>query len=37
MGDLDWIQPAQYRDLWRAVVNIVMNGRYFLNLPVCQG
>jgi ribosome biogenesis protein Nip4 len=26
-GSVDWIQLAQYRDRWRAVVNTVMNLR----------
>jgi hypothetical protein len=26
-GSVDWIQLAQYRDLWRALVNKVMNLR----------
>jgi len=26
-GDVDWIDPAQDRDRWRAVVNVVMNLR----------
>jgi hypothetical protein len=25
MGDIDWIDPAQDRDSWWAVVNVVMN------------
>jgi hypothetical protein len=25
MGDMDWIDMAQDRDRWRAVVNVVMN------------
>jgi hypothetical protein len=24
-GDMDWIEPAQDRDRWRALVNTVMN------------
>ena len=24
-GDMDWIQPAQYRDRWMAVVNAVID------------
>jgi hypothetical protein len=24
-GGMDWIQPAQIRDRWRALVNAVMN------------
>jgi hypothetical protein len=24
-GDIDWTDPAQDRDTWRAVVNTVMN------------
>jgi hypothetical protein len=27
MGDMDWIDLAQDRDRWRAVVNVVMNLR----------
>jgi hypothetical protein len=27
MGDMDWIDMAQNRDRWRAVVNAVMNLR----------
>jgi hypothetical protein len=27
LGGVDWIQLAQYRDRWRAVVNTVMNLR----------
>jgi hypothetical protein len=26
-GDMDWIEPAQDRDQWRALVNTVMNLR----------
>jgi hypothetical protein len=26
-GDMDWINLAQYRDQWRALVNTVMNLR----------
>jgi len=26
-GDMDWIEPAQERDRWRALVNAVMNLR----------
>jgi hypothetical protein len=26
-GDMDWIDMAQERDRWRAVVNVVMNLR----------
>jgi hypothetical protein len=26
-GGMDWIQLAQYRDRWRALVNVVMNIR----------
>jgi hypothetical protein len=26
-GDMDWIDLAQYRDRWRALVNAVMNLR----------
>jgi hypothetical protein len=26
-GDVDWINLAQYRDRWRALVNTVMNIR----------
>jgi hypothetical protein len=25
MGDVDWIQLAQDRDQWRALVNVAMN------------
>jgi hypothetical protein len=24
-GGMDWIDLAQYRDLWRALVNTIMN------------
>ena len=24
-GDMDWIEPAQDRDRWRALVNAIMN------------
>jgi hypothetical protein len=27
LGDLEWIQLAQYRDWWRYVVNMVINLR----------
>jgi hypothetical protein len=27
MGGMDWIDMAQYRDRWRALVNAVMNLR----------
>jgi hypothetical protein len=27
-GDMDWIELAQYRDRWWAVVNAVMNLRF---------
>jgi hypothetical protein len=27
LGDVDWIDLAQYRDRWRAVVSAVMNRR----------
>jgi hypothetical protein len=27
-GDMDWIDLAQNRDRWRAVVNAVMNHRF---------
>ena len=25
MGDMNWIDLAQDRDIWRALVNVVMN------------
>jgi hypothetical protein len=28
MGDMDWIDMAQDRDMWRAVVSAVMNLRF---------
>jgi hypothetical protein len=28
VGDVDWIELAQYRDMWRALVNAVMDLRF---------
>jgi hypothetical protein len=30
-GVMDWIVPAQDRDRWRAVLNVVMNVRFQYN------
>jgi hypothetical protein len=32
-GDMDWIELAQHRDRWRAVVYVVMN----LRIPYSAG
>jgi hypothetical protein len=34
LGGIDWIDVAQIRDRWRAVVNVVMNFRVLLNAGI---
>jgi hypothetical protein len=29
-GCMDWVDMAQYRDRWRALVNVVMNLRVYI-------
>jgi hypothetical protein len=37
LGGVEWIQLAQDRDRWRAVVNTVMNLRVLVTELVCGG